>query len=295
MAKLYELSKDGITIKVKGIGAELVSIFDQTLSMEYMWCGDPEYWGRTSPILFPFVGRIHDAQYQYKGKTYQTEPHGFAKRKEFELISSDDSSLLFELTDDEETRACYPFSFSLQIGYKIEKKCIQVSWRVKNTGNSEMYFSIGGHPAFVCPLNKGEKRSDYFIGMEGKEKVLNRLVDMNTGFVTEEYKEILLKDEKLPITDHLFDSDALVLEEQAIKKLYLATPDGKPYVSLTMDAPIFGIWSSVKPASPFVCFEPWFGRCDAIDYHDTFENREWQQKLLPEALFEKEYTIQLHQ
>ena len=39
------------------------------------WCGDPKYWGRTSPVLFPFVGAPKNKEYRYEGRTYPMGQH----------------------------------------------------------------------------------------------------------------------------------------------------------------------------------------------------------------------------
>lgn len=50
---LYELKGDKLKIQVESVGAELKSLVDLTNGQEYMWSADPEFWGRTSPVLFP--------------------------------------------------------------------------------------------------------------------------------------------------------------------------------------------------------------------------------------------------
>ena len=35
-----------------------------------MWKADPKFWGRTSPVLFPFVGAVKEKQFRTKGQTY---------------------------------------------------------------------------------------------------------------------------------------------------------------------------------------------------------------------------------
>lgn len=39
-----------------------------------MWDAKPEYWKRTSPVLFPIVGSLNNGSYRYEGKEYPHVP-----------------------------------------------------------------------------------------------------------------------------------------------------------------------------------------------------------------------------
>ena len=54
----YFLKNNLFAITINTLGAELKSVKHQQLGIEYMWRADPQFWGRTSPILFPIVGRL---------------------------------------------------------------------------------------------------------------------------------------------------------------------------------------------------------------------------------------------
>lgn len=294
---VYELKGEKLGIRVEGKGAELKSLVDLSTGEEYMWNADPEFWPRTSPVLFPFVGRLKGQQYTWQGKTYKPPVHGFGRDMEFELLTKSEDSMRFGIRDTESTREVYPFSFSFEMEYRLSGKELKVSFLVKNTGAEEMFFSLGAHPGFVCPRNSGKtdaKRSDCYIGFSGEKKLqrlLSRGVDMNTGLVNEKYTEYELQDGMLPIGDDLFAQDALVLENRQVNQVALAGPDRKPYVTLKMDAPVYGIWSSVKPGAPFICIEPWFGRCDALTFDGELEQREYQNRLAAGETFETSYTV----
>ena len=81
---IVELKNDKIAIKVNTHGAELVSLKSNETDREYMWCGDAAYWGRVSPVLFPFVGKLEGQRYRHNGVVYENIPqHGFARDSEF--------------------------------------------------------------------------------------------------------------------------------------------------------------------------------------------------------------------
>ena len=289
---VYELKGDALSIRVDGNGAELKSLTENATGQEYMWDADAECWPRTSPVLFPFVGRLKEQKYVYNGKTYEKIPqHGFARDEEFTLTEQTEDSLRFCLRDSDKTRECFPFSFCLEIAYRLAGKKLFVSFLVRNEGQEEMFFSLGAHPGFVCPKNTGEKRSDYYIGFDADEKLISRNIDMSTGLAKDQYTEYKLEQGLLPVADDLFKNDALVLENNQVHRVSLLTPDKKPYLTLQMDAPVYGIWSSVKPGAPFICIEPWFGRCDALSFEGELQDREYQNCLQAGAQFHAEYAV----
>lgn len=295
---VYELQGEKLTVQVESLGAELKSLKRNSDGTEYMWNADPEYWKRTAPVLFPFIGRLKDQKYHYRGVTYEITPHGFARDMEFKLTEKNSHSLTFELRDTEETRKAYPFPFLLQLRYELDGNELKLKYLVKNTGNSEMYFSLGGHPGFNCPLpGTDEKRSDCSIGFKGAEPVHKlhcRNIDMNTGLARDTFTDYELKDGKMEIPDDLFKDDALVLENQ-INEVSLYGKNKKPYLTFHMDAPVYGIWSCVKDGSPFICIEPWYGRCDRIDFSGSLEEREFQNRLEPDEVFVSEYRLTIEE
>lgn len=294
---MFELKGEALTIQVEGKGAELKSLKENADGTEYMWSADPKYWSRTSPVLFPFVGRLKGKQYVYRGKTYEMTPHGFARDMEFALLARTEDSLRFGIRDTEETRAVYPFSFAFEICYSLSGKELKVSFLVRNEGEEEMFFSLGAHPGFVCPKPEEGKavcrRSECFIGFDEEEQIVSRGVDIHTGLVSDRYTTYQLEDGLLPIADNLFENDALVLEGEQVHRVSLMNADRKPYVTLKMDAPVYGIWSGVDPEAPFICIEPWFGRCDAWNFEGSLEEREYQTRLAAGEVFETAYTITL--
>ena len=153
-----------------------------------------------------------------------------------------------------------------------------------------MYFSIGGHPAFNCPLREGEKQTDYRIGFDTCEPLTASVLDEN-GTVSERTKVLELTDGMLQITDSLFDEDALIVEHDQAHKVALYTPEGKKYLEVKFEAPLFGIWSPAGKHAPFVCIEPWYGRSDRADFGQKLEEREWGNVLKAGEVFTAAYQI----
>jgi galactose mutarotase-like enzyme len=288
---VYNLSNSKISISVDTHGAELKSLKKAGSDKEYMWDANPDYWKRTSPVLFPIVGSLNKGRYIYEGKEYPMSQHGFARDMEFELSQSTDSELKFVLKSNNETLSKYPFNFELEIGYRLEDNNVIVSWKVYNKGEKEMHFSIGGHPAFMCPINENEVQTDYKIKFDNEADTLIASVIGKGGTLSSRKKAYSLDNGYMNITKHLFDDDALIIEENQAHKVSLCTPDGMPYLTVTFDSPLFGVWSPVGKNAPFVCIEPWYGRCDKGIFEGDLTQREYGNKLQPDESFATDYSI----
>lgn len=171
---LFQISNDKITIQIDSMGAELKSLKDIASGREYMWNADPKYWKRTSPVLFPLVGGLKDGVYRLDGKEYPMGQHGFARDMEFRLKSQTAHEIWFTLESDNETLKRYPYQFILELGYELSDRTMIVKWRVKNPADERMYFAIGGHPAFLCPIENGTKQCDYKIRFDTKAGIFFR-------------------------------------------------------------------------------------------------------------------------
>lgn len=310
---LQTIQNDFLTVQINEMGAELWSIQD-TLGTEYLWEGDKKFWGRRSPILFPIVGSLKEKQYRYHEKTYQMNQHGFARDMKFTLVKQEALECWYQLCSNEDTKEKYPFEFELEIGYRLIEKKIQVIWKVKNLGTEQMYFSIGAHPAFCCPIYKkdtsigmkerGEERKEYFLKLDGIKKLELSMIDPKNGLLQPQTKPLFLSDDKidqksgfLAIEDSLFENDALIVEQGQTQKVSLCTPDKKEYLSVSFDAPLFGIWSpkqNEEGIAPFICIEPWYGRCDRTDFTGELSQREWGNQLEVKSEFKAEYEIEIY-
>lgn len=273
-----------ISIEVAKHGAELKSAVKN--GYEYMWCGDEKYWGRTSPVLFPFVGGLNGKKYILDGKEYPMGQHGFARDCDFELAEVDKYSLTYILKSNKETLAKYPFDFTLIIKYTLINSTVKVQWTVKNQNKKIMSFSIGAHPAFN--LKEGK---NYFRFDTDKDIIYN-LIDEN-GLYLEESRFSLKNDGYTEINSHMFDNDALIIENCQAKEISLCNGDKIPYVTVKFTAPLFGLWSPAKKNAPFVCIEPWYGRCDKKNFCGELSQRDYIINMEAGKTFEAEYEIEL--
>ena len=294
---IHYLKNNFLTLQVNDFGAELASIYDQHAETEYLWNGNPDYWKRRSPILFPFVGLLKNKSYQFQGQTYSSLQHGFARDMNFTVMSSTDEEIWFQLEATEATRKIYPFDFRLKLGYLLQGRKITVFWKVINQGMEKMYFSIGGHPGFRCPLDPTEDQEHCFLKFDTLEPIRYLHINEN-GLLVKKVtgvQNVLTTDlGLLPVDVRMFDYDALIIEDNQCHKVSLLDTSMLPYLTITFDAPLFGIWSPAKMNAPFVCIEPWYGRCDASDFNGNLEEREYGNSLESGGIFEAKYTIEIH-
>ena len=285
------ISNKQLTIQVSPHGAELCSIVAN--GKEYLWQADPAFWKRHSPVLFPIVGSVWENEYRNEGIPYTLTQHGFARDMEFTLISEKEDEVRYRLVSNEETLHKYPFPFCLEIGYRIQGKKIEVMWEVKNTGDKEMYFQIGAHPAFYWPEFDASNSERGFFRFD-KENGLKYILISEKGCADHSTEYSLeLTDGLLPLDTHTFDKDALILENEQVRKVTLYNKEKLAYLSLHFNAPVVGLWSPPAKNAPFVCIEPWYGRCDRAHYTGEYKDKDWMQHLQPEEIFQGGYTIEI--
>lgn len=285
------LSNDKITVQITDHGAELTSIMAN--ENEYLWQGDIRFWGRRSPVLFPIVGRVWNNQYRHEGTTYELGQHGFARDREFQLTYEEENSVVYTLESDEETLKLYPFPFILQIGYRLQGNRIQVIWSVENTGDREMHFQIGGHPAFYYRDLDVNVKQRGFLDFGQKHLLLHYLVPAEKGCVKPGHQELVLPDGIMELTRDSFECDTYIFDNSQLRKMTLLDRNRTPYLSVEFNTPLAAVWSpsAVHPDVPFVCLEPWYGRCDTVGYRGELKDREWMQHLAPGKSFTGGYTI----
>ncbi|MGN1206464.1 MAG: aldose 1-epimerase family protein [Eubacterium sp.] len=283
----YQIKNHMMSLTVAEHGAEITSI--QVEGTERMWDANPAFWGRTAPILFPIVGALKDNMYRYEGKTYSMGQHGFARDMDFVLTDQTEDRLQFTLSDNEETYEKYPFHFQLHISYEIVLNQCRVTWKVTNTDEKTMYFQIGGHPAFACPCEGGMIREDYSVC--AGETPLLEVAFLENGLLSNE-KE--LHSNEFVLEEDTFVRDAFILQNDDITHVDLVNRlSNQVKVRVTADVPAWGIWSTADKKAPFICLEPWYGRCDKIDFDGDLSEREYMQILEPGQEFVGGYQMEL--
>ncbi|MDR1321765.1 MAG: aldose 1-epimerase family protein [Gracilibacteraceae bacterium] len=253
-AAAWDIAFGSLKLRVSELGAEMLSL--RFAGKELLWQGDEAFWRDRAPNLFPYIGRLSRGMYTYKGKTYRLDIHGFAKDSLMTPIRREESSICFRFESDAESLSGYPFPFVYNVCYGLSEGRLSVRYLVENTGESAMYFGIGGHPGFGLPMDKGLIFEDYYL--EFSESCFpRRILFSDERFVlgTEEFP--LARGRRLPLDHRLFDRDAIVLKSGS-GAVALQSDKGSLWLELDYSGfPYLGIWHTPGADAPFVCLEPW--------------------------------------
>lgn len=282
----FQLENEKLFINIKSKGAELSSMIKKSSDAEMIWNADPNYWWRHSPLLFPIVGRLKNNEYQYGDSKYEMKQHGFARDLEFEVISQTSTEITFLLNSNDLTRKVYPFEFSLFIHYNLRNTSLEISYEVCNRGEENMYFSIGGHPAFNIDLPVEE----YSIEFDSAEKKPMR-THLESGLLGRREPILLKNDQILNLNEDQFEIDAIIFEDLASTKLTLIKGE-IPLLAMSFDGfPYFGVWR--KQNAPFLCLEPWYGIADEKDATGLLIDKKGIAKLMPDERKKLSFKIEV--
>lgn len=278
----YKIGNDRLTVELEALGGTFTSIRDSA-GVEYLWQGDEAHWARRAPICFPICGSLKNGVgYTEDGRKVELPHHGFAKTSRFEAAEHTAEAVAFRLRDSRDTWKQYPFHFELCAKYELDGSCVSVTFEVKNTGDTPLPFSVGGHPGFNVPLLPGERFEDYYLEFEHSETVSVPGARKAAGLVDRAQMRPLLQDQRvLALTHKLFDAGSLQLE--GLRSNYVALRSRTNPRSIRMDYgdfPVLLIWSSDN-GGPFVALEPWAGAASAVQDDDRLAHKRYLQYAAP--------------
>ncbi len=290
---MYILENKTLKIAVKKIGAELCQITSVKNKNEFMWDANPAIWGNHAPNLFPIIGALKEDSYFFENKKYTLNKHGFIRNnKDIQLVEQTKNSLTFKLLYNESTLKSYPFKFEFYITYKLTDNFIEVIHKVNNCDVKPIYFSLGGHPAFKCPVYTDENYNDYFLEFEQEENSLRHLINMENGLISSRTQPVFNNGQTIHLKHDLFNEDALVFKDLKSRKITLKSITHGNILSLNFEKfPYFGIWA--KPNGNYVCLEPWLGIADHEGTNQNFTTKEGILTLEANKTFTAKYSIEI--
>ena len=289
---LYTLKNEKITLTVASLGAEMQSLQGAD-GTEYLWQGDPQYWGDRAPNLFPFIGRLTRNSYKYMGQVYPMGIHGFAAGREFTATEQAPTRLVLELRNNGETEKSYPFRFLFRIVYQLDGPTVGITFHVENMDEKVMPFGIGGHPGFNVPLVSGESFHDYQLEFS------TPCLPDRIGFTPTVYMSgvdtpyPLREDRFIDLRHDLFDEDAIILKNAAREVTLRSRVSGKGIRVCCPDMPYIGFWHWPKKDAPYVCIEPWSSLPSRQDVVEEFSCKSDLIQLSPGKAYDTAWTVTL--
>lgn len=267
---MIQIENNSIKILVNPLGAELSSMYSKENKIEYVWQAGKE-WAKHSPVLFPIVGALQDNTYFYNGNKYMLPRHGFAREKMFSIVDKTSESVTFRLQYDEETLQVYPFKFTLDVAYTLLLDTLQVSYIVTNVGEEKMYFSLGAHPAFNVPIEKGKNYEDYYL--EFDKELTENIWLLDGGLISNNSISYLQNQSKLPLQKSLFEKDALVFKGFNSNTITVTDSNQNHGFEFHLNScPFLGLWAASN--ADFICIEPWYGIADSVNTNQKLQDKE---------------------
>ncbi len=269
MTDWITIANGQLTAAFNPLGAELSSLKDAQ-GRELMTDADPAFWTGRAPLLFPVVGKPAGEVIRIDGREYPMKQHGFARRLPFTLIDHSADSATFRLEASDDTRAHYPFDFTLDARFFLDDATLTTEITITNPNATNMPASFGFHPAFAWPLPYGEDRAAHRITFSRDEPDGVRPIAVD-GTIAPGEKPSPLTRRTLTLEDELFAHDALVWDKIRSDTVTYGAPKGPQLEIAFPDTPMLGIWT--KPGAHYICVEPWHGIADPEGYSGEMKDK----------------------
>jgi len=258
-------------------------------NINYFWSAS----GTAKPgveVCFPLLGFLHENKYFYDGKEYKMGIHGFANGRDFAVREKGAYFIGYELCDDEDTYRQFPWHFNLLITYSLENNALRTSYKIENRDEKEMYFSIGGHPRFSCPVTEDCSFEDYYIEFENAKSIK----ELVKSYCAEGDVEKCFFDngKKLQLNYGIF-SDGCICFSSVMEKIYLKNSKNNRGLFIEGGkANYLQFWT--QPGSPLIAIEPFFGSISSRPQKDV--DADWVNKpgilrIMPGKTYSCAYSV----
>lgn len=278
---MYQIKNNKLSVCVSNVGAQLTSLYSPVTEMEYLWQPGYETWAHSSMLLFPNPGRIAHDRVIIGGKVYPATMHGFADNMPFDLIEHKENKLVLELKDSDYTRKYFPYAFRLQVEFILQGDMLIQNFRVINDDNKPVYYCLGAHPGFYCPLVLGEKAEDYTLTFDRPQKLDKMELEENTRLLTGNKPPYLQDETTVPLHDHFFDNGPMVFEGMDAGSITLRSGTSGRFVEMGIQGfPHLCLWGAPTRMS-LIAIEPWIGTSDRVDTDHVWEHKPGIQTVQP--------------
>ena len=278
---MYQIKNNALSVRVDAVGAQLTGLYSPVTQMEYLWQPGYETWPHSSMLLFPNPGRIAQDRIIVGGKIYPATMHGFANDMPFELIEHSDTKLVLELKDSDYTRKYLPYAFRLQVEFLLQEDMLIQNFRVINDDTQPVYYCLGAHPGFYCPLVLGEKASDYTLTFDRPQNLDKMELEDNTRLLTGNKTPYLQNETTIALHDHFFDNGPMLFEGMDAGSITLRSGASGRFVEMGIQGfPNLCLWG-VPTRMSLIAVEPWIGTSDRVDTDHIWEHKPGIQTVQP--------------
>lgn len=241
------IASNRLTVHVNALGAELKGV--EMDGLEYLWQGDQGSYPRTSPTLFPIVGRFLSDTYYVGDQAYQMPLNGIAMDENFHCVAQTADQAVFRLAATARTRAAYPFDFRLHVTYAARENCLTVGYLVENRGDRPMPFGVGCHTAYRWPLREGDAPESYRLLFEQAEEL--------ESFNPFGWRQPFVRGHVRPLSHDLFANYTRSLA--GIRSAWVdfgSEAHGHGVRIYRAEFPFLAIWTLPDPDAALICLEP---------------------------------------
>lgn len=248
--KDFIIDNQYLTVSTNPFGAELKSVFDTTLNLEYVWQGDEDTFLRSGYTMFPSTGRLVNNIHYVHNKAYEMPENGFTHTRNFSVVEHKKDSITMCLVSDDRTRRYYPYDFSLSVTYSLRMRSLSVSYLIENLSEVNIPVGVGCHVAFRWPLYDYQKSTDYYLNFEKEEKILT--------FNPFGWTDPFLKDESTHLLYHdLFSNYARSFHGLRSEWLELRSTTCDHFIRIhRKEFPFLAMWGLPSEEASFICLEP---------------------------------------
>jgi len=262
---------------------------------EVIWQADPAVWAQHAPVLFPVCGAVPPSGISIHGTDYPMKKHGFTRDAAFTVAHQGDDFVELVLRPTAESRNMYPFDFVLHVTYSLFENGFTTTFLVENRSQQTMPFCVGGHPAFICPMENGSAFEDYQLVFAQVEN--GRTARTNDNGLIDGWDALAeLQDGRiLPLNHRYFDErDALLFTElnsRSVDLIHRDTGRGLRFAFPKME--VLAVWSKPHMNADYVCLEPWHGMPSCTDESGRMEDKPYVTLLEPGRCYKTWYTVSL--
>jgi galactose mutarotase-like enzyme len=223
-------------------------------------------------VCFPLMGMLPDGKYIFDGKEYTLGMHGFAQDREFVIAERNETHIVYELVDDKESYAHFPWRFRFSVGYALEGDTLKTEYRIENRDEKEMFFTVGGHPRYACPVLAENHFEDYHIEFEKPESA--KKIYKSYGPVSEIEKCFSPDGRRIKLDYRMFTKGCFCLPLNSTGIRLKSDVSGRGLFILAEGAVYLQFWT--EPGAPFLCIEPIYGSTSHLPFKE--EDRDWKNR-----------------